>query len=77
MVIFTWNPTGKAYEASMHTELLTEARLIKLEKDLKQALANQAYLESLLYAVVQKTVDPKNLQSINNMAESARQSALK
>ncbi len=61
----------------MHTEVLTEARLVKLEKDLRQALANQAYLESLLFAVVQKTVDPKNLQVIKNMAESARQSALK
>ncbi|MBE7496233.1 MAG: hypothetical protein HS117_14920 [Verrucomicrobiaceae bacterium] len=60
----------------MHTEASTEARLAKLEADIKQVLANQAYIEGLLYAVVQKTVDPKNFKAINNMAEAARKSAL-
>lgn len=55
--------------------MTTDQRLEALEKQNKKILGNQAYLESLLFAVCNKAVDPKNFPIICKMAEESRQKA--
>ncbi len=55
----------------------TAKKLISLEHRIKQVLANQAYLEGILFAVANHALSEATMKSINAMAEDARSKALR
>jgi len=55
----------------------TAQKLISLEHQIKQVLANQKYLEGLLFAVANHSLSEATMKTINVMAEDARSKALR